>query len=71
LIYSASTVSGATYRRLTNRIAEQKEQSNQTKARSIKRKLQETINCSVFTSLFLPFDICLFVQIIFGLVLIG
>jgi hypothetical protein len=66
--YSASTVSGATWRTLTNRIAEQKEKSNQTKARPIKRKIQEAINFSVyFSSLFLPFDIRLLVEIVFGL----
>jgi hypothetical protein len=44
----------------------------QTKARPIERKLQEAINCSVyFSSLFLTFDIRLFVQIVFGLMLIG
>jgi hypothetical protein len=51
---------------------EQKGKSNQTKARPIERKLQQAINCSVyFSSLFLPFDIRLFVQIVFGLMLIG
>jgi hypothetical protein len=41
----------------SNRIAEQKEKSNQTKACPIKRKIQEAINCSVyFYKSILPFD---------------
>jgi hypothetical protein len=44
-------------------------QANQKKAWS---SLQEPSNCNVyFSSLFFPFDIRLFVEIVFGLMLIG